>query len=324
MWPLLCSEIGLSYEQEEKVRQFQKATIQAQDTWLDRHTTFASGKVMESAHDTTQALTLRLGQRERSALGILSPEQQFKFLAWAQSNKERVAQSTTQVPVQIGDDTYTTSETQHVAGNLYVLNHRLQSIFQKVPRAAPLVTGRALKKLSRRPSFESLGCVAEREKMALSRENSFASSGSLKRSASEMSMEGEERPHVPQLAPTDAQATAAPYVEQVLGHLKAIIPAPPTPTMVESMMHIPAPTPVSSMRSQSFAVAPAPAEAYPGEPAFNEAGQGHVRKSSFLPAHLNVVPEEFFAGDAAEDFLMNLVDEDWAIGEGIDMEMAYH
>jgi hypothetical protein len=47
-----------------------------------------------------------------------------------------------------------------------------------------------------------------------------------------------------------------------------------------------------------------------------------MRQSSFLPPHLNVVPEEMFPPlDPAEDFFMSLMDnEDWVIGEGVDMD----
>lgn len=48
---------------------------------------------------------------------------------------------------------------------------------------------------------------------------------------------------------------------------------------------------------------------------------GHKKQSSFIPPYLNVVPEEMFPNDGtADEFLMSLVDEDWAIGEGIDMD----
>ncbi len=63
---------------------------------------------------------------------------------------------------------------------------------------------------------------------------------------------GEERPHVPSISPTEAQDSAAAYVEKTLGFLKDIMPAPPTP--VPSTMSawdpnnivIPEPAPVSS------------------------------------------------------------------------------
>merc|ERR1712232_994605 len=55
----------------------------------------------------------------------------------------------------------------------------------------------------------------------------------------------------------------------------------------------------------------------------------HVRKSSFLPPHLNVVPEDMFPGvegTAADFFELQdcLMDdgEDWGIGVGLDMDTA--
>jgi hypothetical protein len=326
MWPLFCNEIGLSYDQEEKVRTFQRALLLSQDSWLDRHTAFASRKVVQSAHNATQALSLRLGQKERSTLGVLTKEQRIKFMAWSSRNKARVAQSLEEkIPsVPPTDEQFKTFPEQHVSANLYILNQRLTKVLQLIPPAAPLVTGAALKKLSRRPSFESLGCCMN-EDDRLSRKDSFASEGSLKRSASELSMaEGEERPHVPSISPTEAQDSAAPYVEKTIGFLKDIMPLLPTP--VPSTMSgwernnvpIPEPAPVSSawMQVPNEQFEPNPVAVHlPGHPG------NHMRKSSFLPPHMNVVPEEW-GGDAADDFLMALTEEDWAIGEGIDMEMG--
>jgi hypothetical protein len=69
-------------------------------------------------------------------------------------------------------------------------------------------------------------------------------------------------------------------------------------------------------RSMSMPVAPV---SY--EPTSAQMQQGvYRRQPSFLPAHLNMVPEEMWSGET-EDFLMNLVDEeDWAIGVGLDMD----
>jgi len=368
MWPLVCSEIGLSYEQEEKLRTYQRLTLQNHETWLHRHTAFASGKAMESAHDAAQAIALRLGQRERSVFsGILSEEQQLKFQAWAEQNRNRIKAGTKNLPgVPVVDGgKYKTSDSEHIAGNLYVLNHQLQSVLKKIPQAPPLVTGIALKKLSRRPSFESLGCLGDGkniEGFGLTRDSSFASSGSLKRSASEMSIDdSEEKNQIPAISPPEAQADATPLVDKVLGHLKPIIPPPPTPSVVTSVpISIPAPTPVASITSQRSqnrrnhhqkasvqhyhhqpSMAPmqvqhqmryvASAPVFPQNPASprgaspgaQQQQSHHSRSSSFLPPHLNVVPEEMWPADAAtDDFLMSLVDEeDWAIGEGVDMEM---
>lgn len=329
MWPLFCNEVGLSYDQEEKVRTFQRALLLNQDSWLDRHTAFASGKVVQSAHDATQALSLRLGQKERSTMGILSEEQRIKFATWASRNRDRVAQAVaTKAPaVAPVDEKFKTSPQQHVAVNLYIINHLFKSLSHTILPAAPLVTGAALKKLSRRPAFESLGCSMGEDK-DLSREDSFASSGSLKRSSSELSMEGgEERPQVPTISPQDAQATAAASVEQVLGALKEIIPKPPTPVPSTRLAWDPANFPIPDPSPVSASWMPVQ-NGHPGMYQPMLAGQVpppiggmHQRTSSFLPPHLNVVPEDMWTGDAADDFLMTLADEDWAIGEGIDMDM---
>ena len=293
MWPLLCNEIGLSYDQEEKVRVFQRSLLQEPNSWLARHTAYAQGQTLSSAHTAMQAVLLRTGQRETGS--SLSLEQRKKLTAWTARNKEKLRAQMTAVPVvPISDSKHDTSPEQHVAGNLYVLNHRLRSILNKIPPAAPIATGVSLKKLSQRPSFESLGCLDEN--MKLSRDNSFASSGSLKRSASEMSMDSAERIQSSTgISPEQAQAAAESVVQQTLGHLKDIIPPPP-------VVSVPLPTPVAVMAQK-----PLP------EPQ-------HVRKSSFLPAHLNVVPEEMWPADslvADDDILMSLVDDDWNMEGGI-------
>nr|BAK53453.1 bZIP transcription factor [Phaeodactylum tricornutum] len=314
MWPLLCNEVGLSYDQEEKVRAFQRTTLQDPQSWLNRHVAYASDKTMESVHDAAQALALRLGQREKATMDVLTPEQRIKFLAWSQRNRDRVANAVATNPRSTPSHIpYQISPLQHVAANLYVLNHKMQTVLETIPRAAPLVTGLSLKKLSIRPLFESLGCVEERVK-GLCRDGSFASSGSLKRAASEMSIDDEERVAIPALSPEDAENTCRPVVDEALGHVADIIPPPPVP--------LPAPTPVSSMTASLYYAPPHAVASMPtvySAPDMGGNNGKHARKSSFLPANLNVVPEELWPADAvADDFLMNLVDGDWAIGEGVE------
>lgn len=352
MWPLLCSEIGLSYEQEEKVRSSQRILLQNSDTWVDRHTIHAANQALDAVHDALQAVTLRLGQRETSTLGtILTPHQQVRFLAWTNQNRHRLpvpSPPTTTTTKTYGDPQYQTSDSHHPAANLYILHHKLQAILQTIPRAAPLVTGSTLKKLSRRPSFESLGCI-DRDDEPMSRDRSFSSAGSLKRSASEMTMDadassasgggggpgggGDDKTHVPPISPPDAQEAARPTVQRILGHVQAIIPPPPTVTTTMAFnplldLPLPAPTPIGSMVSASAASPSHPGATLTLQASAASAPQlHHQRKPSFLPAHLNLVPEDLVwgaddgTGLGADDFLMNLVDEDWAIGEGIDMEL---
>lgn len=370
MWPLFCNEVGLSYDQEERVRSFQRTLLQCQDSWLQRHAARAADLAMAAVHDSTQAMTLRLGQRDKSMQNVLTAAQKVKFLSWAEKNRDklqRVMQAKVNKHMETNknpffDDRFNIEKKHHVAANLYIVNHRLQAVMQKFPRAAPLVTGLTLKKLSRRPSFESLG-RAPGDKPgkdgdgSLSREQSFASSGSLKRSASTLSMGDGERPQLLQISPDDAEQTCRPQVDKVLGFVQEIIPPTP-PRQYHSSQHhqasmrIPSPTQVTSAPPAYYhhpAHAPAPHYGHHGAPAPPphphqpmtshpapmavvsshapppthppKPGSGHKKVSSFIPPYLNVVPEEMFPNDgAADDFLMSLVDEDWAIGEGIDMD----
>lgn len=303
---------------------------------------------MQSLHDAVQAVTTRVEQRERSTQSILTPEQRMKLAVWSTRNRDLLREKTSQAPLAPTNHKFHTSPNQHTSANMYIVNHQLQAILEKIPPASPVVDKKTLKKLSRRPLFESLGCQGEGD---MTRENS---SGSLKRSMSDTSMDGgEERVHIPSVDPQEAQAASAMFVEQTLGHLREIIPEPPVPaySYLPTQLVLPAPTPVSSMTNLFFpamSLGGDPAAAsYPGQPIaaplpgqvfnvplqaappvaalpqqfpFAEASLAkHQRNSSFLPPHLNVVPEEMWTGDA-DDFLMNLVDGDWAIGEGIEMD----
>ena len=337
MWPLFCNEVGLSYEQEEKARNYQKTLLLTQESWLHRHSAFAAGKTMQSLHDAVQALTHNMGQRERSAQSVLSEQQRLRLATWATRNRERLkAKVSGATPARLIHDVskqYKPSSNYHVAANLYSLNHQLQTVLKSLPQAPHLVTGTNLKKLSRRPLFESLSCGSklENEEGKLSRENSFASTGSLKRSMNEMRMDDDddERLSNPAVNPQEAQAAAAALVEKTLGHLKDIMPAPPTPAAVmmgvsSSNIVIPSPTPVSSMTVPASMPMALPKQIgmptqdpyHPGAPE-----PKHARRSSFIPPHLNVVPEEMWPADGTDDFLMDLVDGDWAIGESLEMDI---
>ena len=314
----------------------------------------------------------------------------------------------------------------HLAANLYILNHRLQKILEEFPFRPPvIVTATSLKKLSRRPSFESLGQQRDSDGHGLSRDTSFASMGSLKQSASSLSLAGsvgedlDKLAHANQLSPEDAENAASAMVEEVLGFVKPIIPpivlprlvaiphahnivpqsmpsahatpampsayhhqsantayathsttesqqqqmhtqgtvqqhtvqplqhyhhaphAPTPPAPLENHVyhqpqpqlvhyqHAPptAPPPTQPQAPPGYTPVPSPLDHLPPAAAPTQQSantpSSHSRKSSFLPPHLNVVPEDMFPANdtAAEDFFVGLMDdEDWAIGEGIDMD----
>jgi hypothetical protein len=405
-----------------------------------------------------------------------------KFLIWAEKNSDRIKSKMQRKPAPSHDfgyqpmvtiqeqghptdarddddgdsRKYQLNQSNHLAANLYILNHRLQKVLKNYPFRPPvIVTPSSMKKLCRRPSFESLGQQQkDAEGRCLSRDDSFASSGSLKNSASVLSLTGsmsddpERLGQANHLTPEQAEEAAVPTVEHVLGFVKPIIPPIPPPRMSASLPDqvvssqnaaarppAPRPAPAPSAAYQqpitktvSYAPQPAPAaathqpmqtaepaqvpppapqpqvvyyhhapppvmapapaqpESHPQQivyhqytyqqgnyytpapgaaappPAQNpmdhrdyapqapayapvpspldhvqyaaapppvvsapqmQNTSGHVRKSSFLPSHLNVVPEDLYssADAAAEDFFVGLMDdEDWAIGEGVDMD----
>jgi hypothetical protein len=433
MWPLFCNEVALSYDQEEKVRNFQKLLLQESPTWLERHSARASSLVMQSFHDSLNAVGTSLHKRERTATASLHPTQTIKFLAWAEKNGNRIHEKlkTRRLALRKEKESeeFKLSPSHHVAANLYILNRRLQNIISQFPEKIELVNATHLHRLSRRPSFESLGQLKD-DACSMSRENSFASSSSLRRNLSSLSMVSEngEEKMPQQVSPEDGERVAAALIEKELGFVKKLIPAvvrpalPPTPAPVSlppapesyqhfyyapppQALHAPASAPVhyapppqyvqhhvhaapathqsspvpdgsyqthqyyappnphnpghsqpvyshqgqyqvyapaptahphacyaapapAPLQPQPQVVYSAPAHGHPGAPSLGgpptEAAPQHQRKSSFLPTHLNVVPEEMYptTGDASEDFLMSLVDGDWAIGEGIDMDTA--
>ncbi|KAL7561411.1 hypothetical protein ACA910_014633 [Epithemia clementina (nom. ined.)] len=421
MWPLFCNEIGLSYDQEEKVRNYQRSLLGVPETWLSRHASFAGVSAMASAHEATQALALSIGNRERHAASVLTDQQRAKLMAYMASKLHSHPGSTAgsqtlhrlRAPISMfadgsGSNTsqqqeesngkaYELSKSYHVAANLYILNHRLSKLLLKVPRAAPMVTGPALKKLSRRPSFESLGArsgekshetdassLSSSQQKPLSREsNCGTSSGSLKRSASEMSVDDsndERQSHRPSVDPVAAQANASETIEKTLGHVKEIIPpttnsnvvsvygpqntrpdvamsssyaasaAPkddvdladvdpdlmrlngeplPDPVPVAVLSSTPAPTPflvpLTSMGHHNMNMHNASAfllqqaqYSTTTSPLFGEPDPKQRRSVS--SGCLGVVPEEIWSSEAAEDFLMSFVDEDWAIGGGVETD----
>jgi hypothetical protein len=439
MWPLFCNEIALSYDQEEKVRNFQKLLLQDSPTWLERHTARASTLAMQSFHDSLNAVSTSLHQRERSVNASLHPTQTIKFLAWAEKNGHRINEKLQSrrraLQMEKESEEFKLCPSHHVAANLYILNHRLQKVIEQFPEKIELVNPADLHRLSRRPSFESLGQLKDDGFSDMSRENSFASSSSLRRNLSSLSMVSEtgEEKMPQQVSPEDGEMVAAGLIEKELGFVKKLIPAiirpalppspPPAPVSLppapeayqhfyyappQQPMHASAPVPVqyapaaqqpqmvlhvhhgpathqsapipagSYQTHQYYAPPPAPSQhtghsqamysqqgQYQTHPAYApvaahpqpcyaapapatlqpqpqvvysapasshapaqshpvESAPQHQRKNSFLPTHLNVVPEEMYptSGDASEDFLMSLVDGDWAIGEGIDMDTA--
>jgi hypothetical protein len=232
MWPLLCHEIGLSYEQEDRVRSTQRAILADSNTWISRHTAAASKNVIDSMQTAISGMHEAAKRREVSIIGVLTPEQRGKFIAWAlqKSNSIRLA-----AQFKLGqlhqDNEYEVSPERHVSANMYIVDHRLSNINAGLVPAPPIVHPSRLKRFSRRPCFESLASqdAPETNKSnKLSRDASFPSTGSLKRTLSDMNGLDESQSYASHIhsciTVESAQAAAQPSVRAVFHDIMPIVP----------------------------------------------------------------------------------------------------
>ncbi|KAL9184104.1 hypothetical protein ACHAXT_002190 [Thalassiosira profunda] len=238
MWPLVCHEVGLSYEQEERIRNVQRAILASAPSWVTRHTARAAHDAMEGVRAILGGAQQAAQRRERGLMEVLTPEQRVKFLAWAEKRREalrRLAGARLAPGAADGsDEEYPTSPHRHVAANLYIVDHRLSKVTQRVPPFSGLVPPSKAKKLGRRPSFESLAGVVESESRGgskLRREASFPSTGSLKRSLDDMAALGGDHDAsgaaaagLHGLTPEAAQAAARSTVMDALREVLPLVP----------------------------------------------------------------------------------------------------
>lgn len=271
MWPLTCHEIGLSYDQEDRIRTTQRAILANPETWVHRHTALATKNVVESIHDVLGEAQVAAKRREKTLMDILTPEQRIKFMGWA-SRKGDVLRRLTENQAaaaralvsgeQSSDDEYKTSPNRHVAANLYIIDHILSGMKQRQheqgeqqqqQQGVPLinfvrVNPKKLKKLARRPTLESLagieGADSDTDGNAkLSREKSYPSTGSMKRNLTDMSddnnmMKSESNSSLnSHITPDSAQVAGHAAVIAALGDVMKILPEnaqykPPPPTSI--------------------------------------------------------------------------------------------
>ena len=252
MWPLFCNEIGLSYDQEERARSLQKQILSSSESWLNRHTATSSEYAIHSVHDAITGTTEMVQTRNRNVMNILTPAQKVQYLSWLANKKKSSDNQIINLAHEMDSKLSLKKESSelepckdhHDAANLYIVNHKLSTA--SIPRLPLLVPQASIKKLSRRPLFESL--ATEEEKGGKTdkkggRKMSIDSISSMKRSSSEMSCEGldvlqeggvlkkSSSGHslmacgqVQNITPEAAQAASSHIVSATLAHVRAIIP----------------------------------------------------------------------------------------------------
>jgi len=240
MWPLFCHDVGLSYDQEEKIRAYQRTLLMENEPWLHRHTAAAADATIEATTKAINSAAEMVQRRERSLHDVLTVEQRAKFLAWAAARRdriERVAKARSVRGGQTAEAAYFGSGLLPLpercdAANLYIVNDRLNKVCLTMPTTPPLVRPASLKKLARRASFESLrssmaSLEAGDKKGGMSREKSFPSTGSLKRTAASMSEDDLVAKAREGPSPEAAEKAAAAVVESSLNDVRDIIPKSP-------------------------------------------------------------------------------------------------
>jgi len=262
LWPLLCHEIGLSYEQEDKIRTAQRLVLQNVDLWIHRHTARATSNVIQLVHDVIGGM-MELTRKneecrnnnevaglkreeeeweeEESLLIILTEEQRMKFWGWALKNRERMKQCAERNvgtnDVEVGE--LEVSNERHVAANMYIIAHKLGKIQQRVPPIGGKYAAnppKLMKKLGRRPCFESLGGYEKdnndaESSSAASKMSRHDSTGSLKRSLDDMSIGGTSSTtemNLTAVTPDAGQAAGHAAASSLLKDVLEIIPKPPS------------------------------------------------------------------------------------------------
>ena len=90
MWPLLCFELSISVDQEERLMQALKRLQQMENLANYRSQLAAATKLTSNL---TEAISSQcrasMGREDRSFLQTLSPAQSAKFHEWVSANQER-------------------------------------------------------------------------------------------------------------------------------------------------------------------------------------------------------------------------------------------
>lgn len=350
MWPLVCNEIGLSYDQEDRIRHRQRSVLSNSRAWIHRHTALATKRVIVSVATALAGEHEAAKRREKSLMSVLTPEQQVRFMAWVGHRSDavrRLAESKLRTRSGVGggraktkgggtaavgdvepvmdkdedEDEYKTSPGRHISANLYIIDHRLSKVKQRIPPDTPtFVPPEKLKKLSRRPSFESLagrqGELEGSNAKQLNRESSFPSTGSLKRSLD--AALGSDRSMDPSavkmnssqnnVTPESAYAAGQTAAMAVLNGILPIVPKSalchsPSPNLHNTAF--PSPPTVLSTQSQSFHRTAATPLVLNSQPATHRAlSQQHYSLSLPLKTARTAPPIPAGSNDVVDDIPM--------------------
>ncbi|GMI49146.1 hypothetical protein TrCOL_g7710 [Triparma columacea] len=166
MWPLLCNDTGLSYDQEEKARAYQREVLQDQQSWMDRHAVGAITNTIETIYEVLKGLGALVEEGVKEESVVLTMQQRVKLLKYCSDNKERLQKffnTKGDSEAEFGKMLQTINQYSNDSMKLGALTNVLDNVRSTLAQVPDVVVGDKIKKLSRRPSFESLASATVKE-----------------------------------------------------------------------------------------------------------------------------------------------------------------
>jgi hypothetical protein len=90
---LICHELNLTHEQEEKVRQVQRRLRENKDAWAEQRLLSLLSVHLERLHMGLRGCARQTEARWNNLREVLTPQQMVKYLGWVQRNRDRLQQS---------------------------------------------------------------------------------------------------------------------------------------------------------------------------------------------------------------------------------------
>ncbi|GMH80782.1 hypothetical protein TrST_g14376 [Triparma strigata] len=166
MWALVCNDIGVSYDQEEKIRAYQRSVLNDKRTWVDRHSIGTIGRTIQRTYEALKGAGKLMEDGKEAERNVLSMEQRLKLMKYCSDNKERLKKVFGKSPEQKNKDLNellaSVHNLAHDSMKLSAVDNILMNL--NLPQVNDVVSGGDTKKLSRRPSYESLASASQLEK----------------------------------------------------------------------------------------------------------------------------------------------------------------
>ena len=92
LWPMICHELNLTHEQEEKVRQVQRRLRENKEAWAEHRLLSLLSVHLERLHMGLRGCAYQTEARWNSLRQVLTPDQMVAYLGWVKRNRGRLQQ----------------------------------------------------------------------------------------------------------------------------------------------------------------------------------------------------------------------------------------